>query len=303
MGGQVFQDHATPQLTAATGLTKEPIPSYAMIGHRSTPQLFGRGLLEAISDATIKQLAAEERRDDPRAAGRVALFPDGTVGRFGRKDNAPTLGDFNTDAFLYEIGITTPTEDSVDGAIGPFPVPPGVDLAKDPELSLKDLNATTAFVRYLAPPATSKATAGANSTGDAMFRRIGCATCHVPSLTTDVNAVPALSRRSVRAYTDLLLHDMGPGLSDICLGVAKPSEFRTEPLMGLAARTTYLHDGRATTLPSAIAAHGGQATGAPAVLRAHRAAARGIDPVLTVALGPVACSRMHGRSNVLVDAE
>ncbi len=66
----------------------------------------------------------------------------------------------------------------------------------------------------------------------------------------------------MRAYTDLLLHDMGPGLADICLGAAKPAEFRTEPLMGLSFRTQYLHDGRAKTLEEAIADHAGQASGA-----------------------------------------
>jgi CxxC motif-containing protein (DUF1111 family) len=53
---------------------------------------------------------------------------------------------------------------------------------------------------------------------------------------------------------------MGPALADICLGAAKPSEFRTEPLMGLSLRTEFLHDGRAKTVNDAILAHGGQAT-------------------------------------------
>jgi CxxC motif-containing protein (DUF1111 family) len=64
----------------------------------------------------------------------------------------------------------------------------------------------------------------------------------------------------VAAWTDLLLHDMGPDLADICLGDATPSEFRTEPLMGLRFSTTFLHDGRAPTIRAAIEAHGGEAT-------------------------------------------
>jgi len=77
---------------------------------------------------------------------------------------------------------------------------------------------------------------------------IGCPSCHVPVLITGANPVPALRFRVVPAFTDLLLHDMGPDLADICLGQAEPSEFRTEPLMGLRFATAFLHDGRATTI-------------------------------------------------------
>src|SRR5713226_10500882 len=62
----------------------------------------------------------------------------------------------------------------------------------------------------------------------------------------------------VPAFTDLLLHDMGPDLADICLGEAQPSEFRTEPLMGLRFATAFLHDGRAATVAQAIELHGGE---------------------------------------------
>jgi CxxC motif-containing protein (DUF1111 family) len=69
----------------------------------------------------------------------------------------------------------------------------------------------------------------------------------------------------VAAYTDLLLHDMGPDLADICLGLATPAEFRTEPLMGLRlsedieeGEPRFLHDGRAKTIEEAIRLHGGE---------------------------------------------
>jgi CxxC motif-containing protein (DUF1111 family) len=91
---------------------------------------------------------------------------------------------------------------------------------------------------------------------------LGCASCHVPVLPTGDNPVHALRNKSVAAYTDLLLHDMGPGLEDICLGGASPAEFRTEPLMGLRLQTTFLHDGRASTVIDAIEAHGGEALAA-----------------------------------------
>ena len=84
----------------------------------------------------------------------------------------------------------------------------------------------------------------------------------MPALVTGANPNPALRFRVVRAFTDLLLHDMGPDLADICLGQALPSEFRTEPLMGLRFASTFLHDGRAATIRQAIELHGGEALGA-----------------------------------------
>jgi CxxC motif-containing protein (DUF1111 family) len=77
---------------------------------------------------------------------------------------------------------------------------------------------------------------------------------------TGDSPVEALRYRKVRAYTDLLLHDMGAELADICLGEASPSEFRTEPLMGLRLSSTFLHDGRAKSIEEAIRVHGGEAS-------------------------------------------
>src|SRR5207249_7843166 len=83
--------------------------------------------------------------------------------------------------------------------------------------------------------------------------------CHVPILKTGDSSVKALRHRKVAAYSDLLLHDMGPELADICLGLATPSEFRTEPLMGLRLLSRFLHDGRANTIEEAVRLHGGEA--------------------------------------------
>jgi CxxC motif-containing protein (DUF1111 family) len=99
--------------------------------------------------------------------------------------------------------------------------------------------------------------------GREVFAPIGCDRCHVPALRTRDNPVPALRYRDVAAYTDLLLHDMGPELGDICLGLATPQEFRTEPLMGLRLSPRFLHDGRPATLEAAVELHGGEGLGSP----------------------------------------
>ena len=95
--------------------------------------------------------------------------------------------------------------------------------------------------------------------GKLIFGSIGCASCHTPSLNTGRSKVRALSMKRVEAWTDLLLHDMGPERADICLGTASPSEFRTEPLMGLRLAKVFLHDGAAKTVQQAIELHGGEA--------------------------------------------
>ena len=96
--------------------------------------------------------------------------------------------------------------------------------------------------------------------GRGLFRRIGCNGCHVSAMKTGDSSVRALHRQKVRLFSDLLLHDMGPALSDgIEQGQATGSEFRTAPLWGAGRRHPFLHDGRAATLLDAVMTHGGEA--------------------------------------------
>jgi len=89
-----------------------------------------------------------------------------------------------------------------------------------------------------------------------LFNKIGCALCHTPSLTTGKSSSPALDRKPVKLFSDLLLHNMGPKLADnIAQGNARGDEFRTAPLWGLGQRIFFLHDGRTTDLREAIMAH------------------------------------------------
>ena len=84
----------------------------------------------------------------------------------------------------------------------------------------------------------------------------------LPALRTGRHELCALSGRVVWAYSDLLLHDLGPENADICNGEAEPAEFRTEPLMGLRFSATFMHDGRAASIDEAIRLHGGEGSGA-----------------------------------------
>ncbi|HEV8702525.1 MAG TPA: di-heme oxidoredictase family protein [Candidatus Polarisedimenticolia bacterium] len=260
-GGPVVQQQVTPALKEALGIEAEPVPARATsTGRRTTPSILGFGLLAAVPDEAILALADPEDRDHDGVLGRPNRFSDGRLGRFGRKAFVPDLREFNDAAFLFEQGITSPAHPAED-AIGGQPVPPGVDPAPDPEITADDLARADDFVRFLAPP--SRLPGGREARrGERVFREIGCAACHMPRLVTGTNTVRALSRRPVAAYTDLLLHDMGEKLADVCLGLATPSEFRTEPLMGLRLKSAFLHDGRAGTVEEAIRLHGGEGTGA-----------------------------------------
>jgi CxxC motif-containing protein (DUF1111 family) len=266
-GGPVIQQRVTPALKAALGIDGEPVPPEAATARRTSPDVFGFGLLDAVPESTILALADPDDRNRDGISGRPNRFFDGRLGRFGRKAIVPTLREFNFGAFVLEQGITSPavpTEESIGGQ----PIPEGVDPLPEPEITQDAIEATDAYVRFLAPPARQKLSSSGRR-GRQIFSEVGCNACHLPALQTGNHPVKALRYKKVAAYTDLLLHDMGPELADICLGLAMPSEFRTEPLMGLRLSERideggprFLHDGRARSIEEAIRLHGGEATAA-----------------------------------------
>jgi CxxC motif-containing protein (DUF1111 family) len=258
-GGPVFQLHATPALLEL-GIEREPIPSYVtVIANRTSAPLFGLGLLDAVPEATILALADPDDTNGDGISGRPNLTPDGRVGRFGRKAAVASLHEFNAGAFRDEMGVTSPAVPD-EGNIGGAALPPGVDPLPEPEIDQETLDLTDAFVRLLAPVSPLKPTKQARD-GRELFAQINCAGCHVPALRTGDNPVKALQHKEVAAYTDLLLHDMGPELADICRVTASEAEFRTQPLMGLRLLPHFMHDGRAQTIQDAIQTHGGEAAG------------------------------------------
>jgi CxxC motif-containing protein (DUF1111 family) len=262
-GGVVIQQHTTDLLFAASGATTEPVPSEATdgVGRRTTPALFGFGLLEAIPASAILALADPNDANGDGISGRAHMV-GGQPGRFGRKATDPDLLGFNAGAFMMEMGLTNQFQTAEQKLVGfayPYPFP-AVDPVAGLELSNADLALATDFVRFLAPPQALKLTGDARD-GIDLFAKVGCAACHVPSLTTGNSPIKALDRKPVAAFTDLLLHDMGSGLADICRGDASPVEFRTEPLMGLRFREHFLHDARSASVEDAILQHGGEATG------------------------------------------
>jgi CxxC motif-containing protein (DUF1111 family) len=159
------------------------------------------------------------------------------------------------------------------------------------------------YLETLAPPPRATTTLEANR-GEHVFQKMGCALCHVaklqtgskvfvinpdePTLATEELAAAAkgapgqlrlvsqpnyielraLENKQVHAYSDFLVHDMGPVLDDsIAQQGSTSAEWRTAPLWGLRLRKHYLHDGRARTLQEAISLHGGQAASSQKAFR------------------------------------
>ncbi len=230
--------------------------------------VYGAGLIESISDTTIRNNLAS----DPsglkrmlRIAGHVNTNGnDGTVTRFGWKAQNKSLMVFAGEAYNVEMGVTNevfPNEREEDPACATNTLSEdhtGYDAGDSPS----DIMAFTGFMRFLDQPTPACGVTGqpacSNSinNGRAMFARIGCATCHTPSLSTGKSPIAALNQKQANLFSDLAVHHMGQGLADnVTQGSAGPDEFRSAPLWGLGQRAFFLHDGRTKDLAQAILAH------------------------------------------------
>lgn len=267
--GQNVRQQATAPLKAR-GVNRETVPPEATgVGRFMPPFLFGLGLVEAIPASEILSRADPDDRDGDGISGRPGRTSTGALGRFGRKGESATILQFVSTALRQEMGLTNPLGPAEMGLNG-GPLPAGSDPVPDPEVDSTVMQRLADYVRFLSPLPRPGLTAAARDSalaGQAIFQRIGCTSCHVPSMTTGHSAVRALDHKRVYLYSDLLLHDMGPGLADVCGVGASPSELRTAPLAGLSDRKQFLHDGRALGLRDAILQHGGEAARAQAAFR------------------------------------
>jgi hypothetical protein len=251
---QVRGIHTQGCSTPGEGIPLDVIPRR----RRSLP-LYGAGLIDAIPEAAILARADPDDRDGDGVSGRPNRI-DGRVGRFGWKAQVADLEGFAARALFDELGITNPRHPEDARPLGSAA---SCDTIADPEDGGERLAVLTDFLRFLAPlPAHADDGSDGEvvTRGADLFATSGCASCHVPTLVTAPSSTPALDRREVQLYSDLLLHAMGPRLADgIEQGESLGDEFRTAPLWGLAERNAFLHDGRAPTLKAAIAQHDGEA--------------------------------------------
>lgn len=276
-GGDNIQRRAT-DLLAAHGMGPESVPAAATATARMVaPSLLGLGLVEAVPEAALAERADPDDADGDGISGRLPRLPDGRAARFGRKGDAATVEGFVDTALRFELGFTTPAHPVEEPRNG-VPIPPEADPMPDPEIDEQTLGLLADYVRFLAPPAPAEASSpraeastppdAAVAQGAALFRQIGCESCHREQLRTGPGTAESprfpdiLANQTIRPYSDFLLHDLGPTLADVCGRDAAPGELRTAPLWGLRHRRRLLHDGRAPDPASAVAAHGGEATAA-----------------------------------------
>jgi CxxC motif-containing protein (DUF1111 family) len=241
-----------------------------MMSPRLAPQTIGLGLLEAVDQATILGFAAQNGGKPNQVWD--AIGQQMALGRFGWKANQPSVEDQVLAAARNDIGITDsalPTENCPAVQTACAAAPASVD---QPNLEPLRENGLIVHALGLAVPARRDLGSAPALRGENLFTQVGCASCHVPKMTTGtLPGWPELSGQVIRPFTDLLLHDLGPDLADGRPDFeATGSEWRTPPLWGLGlvepidGYLFLMHDGRARGFAEAILWHGGQAASAKA---------------------------------------
>ncbi len=271
-GRSIVNDRATcPQ-------AQEHVPATENIRTlRAALNTLGDGFVEAIDDNTLIAIArSQPEQSEGRIHGEAIQVPlfeasgQTRIGRFGWKDQHGSLLSFIADAYVNEMGVTSRLRPKDATAV--------CKTTTDPEdqpdnLGLADIDHFALFIRgTMAPPrdATLAATPAAQQ-GQFLFSRIGCATCHVQSITTApagtaVNGgtfvVPdALGNKIIHPFSDFLLHDIetGDGIVQTTGLQETANKLRTAPLWGLRTRPRFMHDLKSLSLEDAIERHKGEA--------------------------------------------
>jgi len=263
---------------------------------RISLNLLGDGFVEALADQTLVDLAKDQcKKSGHKICGQVLYVPiveapgRTGVGRFGWKDQHASLLSFSGDAYLNEMGITNRLQpDEVTNLCNAASEPndtPGPD-------GLSDIDHFARFIRATEAPARDLTLAQSLQAkhGEAVFDKIGCATCHVATLITapagtainggTFSLPPALGDKTFHPYGDFLLHNIGTGdgivqsmtehygkkMYSITWKDLSIPEFnnaankmRTAPLWGLRLHSRLMHDGASLSLTDAILRHRGEA--------------------------------------------
>ncbi|SFL96934.1 CxxC motif-containing protein, DUF1111 family [Variovorax sp. OV329] len=266
---------------------KGPVPARYSV--RQAAQIVGMGLIEAIDETTILDLAdpTDRNGDGVRGVPNWVSNPENGkmhLGRYGWKAAKATLRQQIGDALLKDMSVTSP----VFPSRGCQRLDPDChNTVGGTSISESELERLSDYLSLLAVPAQRSLRSGFPADtrvspehnlnpdqinrGSALFAQAQCVACHTPQMKTGTkHPFAELRNQTIRPYSNFLLHDMGAGLSDtLAEGKATESMWRTAPLWGLGSlkyvqgsdqNVRYLHDGRARTLKEAILWHGGEAT-------------------------------------------
>jgi CxxC motif-containing protein (DUF1111 family) len=247
---------------------------------RTSLNILGDGYVEAIADETLEQIARlQSDRTRGRVAGQVIRVPlleapgQTRVGRFGWKNQHASLTSFSADAYVNEMGITTPLFPTERTSLG-------IDVSSFSQGSVPnneghDVDTFARFLRATKVPPRDlvAAISWPAQEGARLFEAIGCGTCHVSTIATApagtmINGgtlvVPdTLGNKIIHPFGDFLLHDVGTGDGIVQNGGQETaSKMRTAPLWGLRMRNRLMHDGNSLTFENAIERHQGEADNA-----------------------------------------
>jgi len=239
---------------------------------RTSLNTLGDGFVEAIDSNTLNNIA----NNQPAAMrGQFIQVPvnesNNAVrgGRFGWKNQHASLKSFSADAYLNEMGITSPlqpNDNTSNGTVVDDGVPNPEDDGEDVDTFAEFMRATGVPPRDTVLAATADAQAGSG-----LFSQVGCTTCHVRNITTApagtvinqgaLTVSAALGNKLIHPFGDFLLHDVGTGDGIVQNGgQSTRNKVRTAPLWGSRSRNRLMHDGETLTRNEAILRHAGEAT-------------------------------------------
>jgi len=273
LGGTLIHSRATHP-----DIVEQISPEDSIRTFRISTNTLGNGFIESIANSTLLAIRDKQPQAMRGAAVMVPVLEAGSkarIGRFGWKGQHASLESFSADAYLNEMGITTPLFPEENTSNGRFVgYGSGYDPVPDPEDDGVDVVAFANFMRATKAPPRGTINADVVA-GEALFNKIGCAVCHTPSITTarpgtKVNGgaftvTDALGNKIIHPYSDFLLHDIGTGDGIPVLPLpeyaATANQMRTAPLWALRTRNRLMHDGLSFTKQDAIRRHAGQAAG------------------------------------------
>jgi len=272
-GGSLIQDRSTDP-----NFQERVLPAHTnVIALRNTISILGDGFVEAISNGTLENIARKQPSSQRGQIIRVPVLekPGATrIGRFGHKAQQASLVSFSADAYINEMGITSPlqtVENTSNGVEAPKPAdaPDGIDdEGVDVELFALFMRSTKA------PPVDPDRAAHPDAVkGRKIFDSIGCDTCHTPKIVTAqpgtringgaLRVAESLGNKIIRPFSDYLLHDVGTGDGIVQNGgVSTRNKIRTPALWGLRARGRFMHDNLSFDVTDAIRRHDNQARSA-----------------------------------------
>ena len=277
----VFTDHPGGSLIHSRTLPdyikfqERVSPSRAnVIAVRNTISVLGDGFVEAIDSNTLLAIVNAQ----PLAQrGQLVSVPvleqpgQSRTGRFGHKTQQASLLSFAADAYVNEMGITSPmqtVEPTANGVVVTDPVPGNDDEGVDVALFALFMRSTKA------PPVdTAIANSADGQRGSQLFDAVGCAVCHTRTIVTApagttinggaLKVANALGNKIIHPFSDYALHDLGTGDGIVQNGgPTTRNKIRTPALWGLRARGRFMHDNVSLSFEDAIARHGNQGAAA-----------------------------------------